>query len=348
MELSWADIRLDLIHAFTIAHGTSDHRINTVVRLTHGGLTGFGLAAPNPRYGETPASTEAALEAIADLLPDSPETFVDIMAAIDREIDGAYAAKAALDMALFDLLGKSVGAPLHRLWGLAPEAMPPTSMTIGIDTPERVKAKVREVPQFKVLKVKLDGKDDRGLIRAIREVSDQTLRVDANEGWHDREEAIHEIEWLANQGVELVEQAMPASALGDNAWLKSRSPLPLIADEAFCGARNLDEVSAAYHGINLKLMKCGGLQAAQKLIHLARFFDLEIMLGCMVASSLSIAAAAQLAPLVDYVDLDGHLLVGNDPFEALGLNDGHLTMSNRPGLGAVLRDGVTLDFRRKP
>jgi len=347
MALSWAEIRLDLIHAFTIAHGTSDHRINTVIRLDHDGMSGYGLAAPNPRYGETPATTAKALTTMASLLPVSPSAYVDIMATLNREIDGAYSAKAAMDMALFDLLGKQVGAPLHKLWGLNPAAMPPTSMTIGIDTPERVKAKVREVPQYKVLKVKLDGKDDRGLIRAIRDVSDQTLRVDANEGWRDRDEAIREIEWLATQGVELVEQAMPASAVGDNAWLKARSPLPLIADEAFCGEQNLDEVAATYHGINIKLMKCGGLQNAQKLIHLARHFDLQIMLGCMVASSLSIAAAAQLAPLVDFVDLDGHLLVGNDPFEALGLEDGRLTLSDRPGLGAVLRDGVTLDFRNR-
>lgn len=345
MQLRWTEVRVDLVHAFTIAHGTSDHRVNIAIQLEHEGKVGLGLAAPNPRYGETPASTVAALAKIACLLPESPWLFQDGMQDIDA-IPGAYAAKAALEMAMLDWVGKVANCPLYRLFGIDPGKMPPTSMTIGIDTLERVKEKVRQVPQFEVLKVKLDGENDRALISAIREVTTQTLRVDANEGWRDPEQAAREIDWLAGQGVELVEQPMPAEQTEAMAWLKPRSALPLIADESFHGHASAEALRDGFHGINIKLMKCGGLLQARRWITLARYFDLKIMLGCMVASCVSIAAAAQIAPEVDFVDLDGHLLIANDPFEGLGLHQGRLVPGVQPGLGVAIKKETHLSFRQ--
>lgn len=337
LQIQWRQVRLPLIHAFTIAHGTSDFRINTIVSIQHQGITGFGLAAPNPRYGETPTTTDQALHRIAMMLPENPLAIRSIMHKVNQHIEGAYAAKAAVDMALHDWLGKSLDAPLHYIWGIDATQIAPTSMTIGVDTPEKVQKKVREVPQFKVLKIKLNGERDRELIQAIRDVTDQPLRVDANEGWRDKTTALKEIEWLATQGVELIEQPMKAKFWGEHAWLKERSPLPLIADEALDGQGDMTALANAYHGINIKLMKCGGLLPAMDLISQARAFGMSMMLGCMVESSLGIAAAAQIAPLVDYVDLDGHLLIRDDPFLGPRLEKGRLQVPQRPGLGALER-----------
>lgn len=331
--LKWHQVQVDLKHAFTIAHGSSNHRTNLVLEFIHEEIVGLGLAAPNPRYGETPASTEQAFQTMAQRGLDSPWRYRQLLERVDSDISGSYAAKAALDMAIQDWIGKKLGAPLYQIWGINPETMPPTSMTIGIDNLDTVKRKVLEVPHFEVLKIKLDGKHDRDLIGCIRDVSSQTLRVDANEGWVDREKAAREIEWLASQGVELVEQPMPAHLHEDMAWLKPRSALPLIADESFHGSADVTALAREFHGINIKLMKCGGLQQAKAWITLARYHQLQIMLGCMVASSLAIAAAGQLAPMVDFVDLDGHLLIKNDPFQGLGLEQGRLQLSSAPGLG---------------
>jgi len=335
MRVTVTDITLRLRHTFTIAHGSSDTRPNLIVALEHEGITGYGLAAPNPRYGETPASCRAALEAMGAELEGDPRAYTGLIEAMLASHQGEYAAKAALDAALMDWAGKSLGAPLYRIWGLEPTAAPKTSMTIGIDTPEQVAERAREAAGFAVLKIKLGSPDDRALIRAIRSVTDVPLRVDANEGWHDAEEALHHIGWLAEHGVELVEQPMPAANHGDMVWLKKHSPLPLIADEAFTGINDLAKIGEAYHGINLKLMKCGGTHIARQAIAVARANDLEIMLGCMVESALGIAAAAHLSPLVDYADLDGNLLITDDPYNAHPVVDGRVRLGDGPGLGVT-------------
>ncbi len=331
---------LELRYAFTISRGTKTKSESVFVALKHEGLVGWGEAAPNARYGETPASTMSALATMIDLLGPQPTNYVHELNRVFARVEGEYAAKAALDLALHDYLGKSLNAPLYRIWGLDPSRSVPTSMTIAMAEPEQMAARAREAGAFHFLKIKLGGADDRAMIRAIRNATDRPLRVDANEGWRDREAALREIEWLASQKVELVEQPMPAAQLEDVAWLKERSPLPLIADESFTTPRSLLDLADAYHGVNIKLQKCGGLMAARDAIAIARSLGLSIMLGCMVESSVGIAAAAHLAPLADYLDLDGHLLLGNDPFDGLSLRDGCVWPSDKPGLGVAPNIGI--------
>lgn len=330
---------LPLRRRFTIARGSSDFRTNLLLAFERDGLRGFGLAAPYPRYGESPESCRLAVEAMLPLLERGDLLAWNPLAqALRRSLSGQFAAKACVEMALLDWVGKRLALPLYRLFGVDPGTMKPTSMTIGMDELEVVRAKVREASSFAVLKIKLGGQADREMIRAIREQSDQPLRVDANEGWNNRDVALREIEWLAGQGVELVEQPLPAgknaqAGLSDMAWLKERSPLPLLADESFHHAENIPALAQAFHGVNIKLMKCGGMLAALHAIAGARDHGLSVMLGCMVESGLGIAAAAHLAPLVDYVDLDGNLLLAEDVAESHPLEGGIIRLRDAPGLG---------------
>ncbi|MCB1053018.1 MAG: dipeptide epimerase [Acidobacteria bacterium] len=323
-----------LKHRFTIARGSSDFRFNVFAKLEKEGYVGFGLAAPNPRYGETHESAYAWLQShLPSLTQVDFQAYLNWSDAIQKTTPGEYAAKACLEMAGLDWLGKKYQLPLYQLLGIDPAQMKPTSMTIGIDEVETVKAKVREAHAYQVLKIKLGGQNDRAMIQAIRSVSDQILRVDANEGWKDKETALREIEWLAHQNVELIEQPLHSSQDEEMPWLKERSPLPLIADESFANARDIPRLHAGFHGVNLKLMKCGGILAGLQAIHMAKALDLQIMLGCMVESGLGIAAAAHLAPLVDYVDLDGNLLLAEDPWTAHPVVDGCIQLRKQPGLG---------------
>ncbi len=346
MRVTIFERALRLRHTFTIARGSREVNENLFLRLEHEGITAWGEASPNRRYGETPASCRATLERLCEALPETPRAYDPLLRSLAATLDGQYAALAALDMALFDWLGKSLHAPLYQIWGLDPATLPPTSLTISIDTPENVRARVRDAADFQILKIKLGGSHDRDMIRAIREVSDQALRVDANEAWHDREHALREIEWLARHKVELVEQPMPADRWEDMAWLKARSPLPLIADEAFSLPEDLLRIRKAFHGVNIKLMKCGGLVQARDALALARTLGLKTMLGCMIESSVAIAAAAQLAPLVDYADLDGNLLLADDPFLGHSVRGGRLFLNERPGLGVSPGPGWLSDSRQ--
>jgi len=337
MNIAITRKRLHLRHRFTIARGSSDVKENIFVSLSHDGVEGLGEAAPNVRYGETPDSAAAALAGLGAALALQPEKYVEAVAELHARFPGEYAAKAALDMAIMDWNGKMLGQPVYRLWGLNPASLPPTSMTIGIDEPAVIAAKTREAGDFSVLKVKLGSADDRAIIRAIRAVSAQTLRVDANEGWTEREAAIREIEWLARQQVELIEQPMPAARAADMAWLKQRSPLPLVADEAFTGPADLPALRDCYHGVNIKLQKCGGMLVARETLAAARVLGLKIMVGCMIESSLGIAAAAHLSAGADWIDLDGHLLIADDPFSGLGLARDRLLLGAGAGLGVAPR-----------
>jgi L-alanine-DL-glutamate epimerase-like enolase superfamily enzyme len=235
-------------------------------------------------------------------------------------------------MALRDLAGKRLGVPLYELMGIDPTSMPVTSFTIGMDTPEIVEQKVREAEGFAVLKVKMGTEDDRRVLETVRNVTDRVLRVDANEGW-SLEDALSRLEWLQEMGVELVEQPLPANQLTEMRELKKRSPLPLFADESVARAEDIPGLADAFDGINIKLMKCGGLGEALRMIHVARAHDMKIMLGCMIESSLAITAAAHIAPLVDFADLDGNLLITNDPFVGAEVRDGRLVLPTAPGLG---------------
>jgi L-alanine-DL-glutamate epimerase-like enolase superfamily enzyme len=252
-------------------------------------------------------------------------------------LEAQYAARAAVDIALHDWVGKRLGIPIYRLFGLDPGKAPVTTFSIGIDTPELTKQKVREAAPFPVLKVKVGLDTDEATIEAVRSVTDKPLRVDANEGWKDRETAIRKIEWLAARGVELMEQPMAADRLEDAAWLKARSPIPLFADEACLRASAIPGLAGSYHGVNVKLDKSGGLREAVRMIDTARACGLKVMLGCMISSSVSTTAAAQISPLVDFADLDGNLLIANDPYEGVAVREGRLVLPDGPGLGLRAR-----------
>jgi L-alanine-DL-glutamate epimerase-like enolase superfamily enzyme len=333
MQLSFVTRTLRLRHAFTLSRGSIREKQSLFVELIHDGVVGRGEAAPIPRYGETPQSCLAALERMREAMPESPAAYVPLLRMLEHAAPDAHAARAAIDAAIMDWLGKSLGAPLYGLWGLNPADMPPTSMTIGIDAPDRVRERAREASDFHVLKLKFGGSEDRAMVKAIRDVTDRSIRGDANEGYPDRETAVREIEWLAGKNVELMEQPLPAARLEDIRWLKERSPLPLIADEAFLSARDLPNIAEAYDGVNVKLVKCGGTLAAREAITLARSYGLKVMLGCTVESSLGIAAAAHLALLADYVDLDGNLLLSNDPYIGHPVVNGRIALRDAPGLG---------------
>jgi L-alanine-DL-glutamate epimerase-like enolase superfamily enzyme len=335
MQISFSKCTLRLSHAFTLSRGSISEKQSLFVELSHDGVVGRGEGSPIPRYGETPASCLEALERMREIITESPETYVPLLRKLEHAEPTEHAARAAMDAAIMDWVGKSLGIPLYRLWGLEPAAMPLTSMTIAIDAPERVRERAKEASEFRILKLKLGGTDDHAMVDAIREVTDRPIRGDANEGYPDREAALREIEWLAGHNVELVEQPLPAERLEDMVWLKERSPLPLIADEAFLSSDDLPGLAEAYDGINIKLVKCGGTLAGREMIAVARSHDLQVMLGCTVESSLGIAAAAHLAPLVDYVDLDGNLLLANDPYDGHPVVDGRIVLRDAPGLGVA-------------
>jgi L-alanine-DL-glutamate epimerase-like enolase superfamily enzyme len=331
-------VRLHLRHAWTTTMSSSEYRDTLELRLTRDGTTGIGAGAPIVRYHESADSGRQALESVRSLAtsgdPWRAETF---LGDAFRQLRGQYAARAALDLALHDWTGKRLGVPLYRLLGLDPDETPLTTFSIGIDTPEVTRQKVREAAEFPVLKIKVGLDSDEATIDAVRSVTGKPLRVDANEGWKDKETAVRRLEWLARRGVELVEQPMPAAMLEEAAWLKARSPLPLFADESCLRASDIPGLAGAYHGVNIKLDKAGGVREALRMIHTARACGLRILLGCMISSSVSTTAAAHLSPLADFADLDGHLLVADDPWRGVSVKDGRLVLPEGPGLGLVRR-----------
>jgi L-alanine-DL-glutamate epimerase-like enolase superfamily enzyme len=327
-------VRLRLRHTWTTTMSSSDYRDTLYVRYRRDGLTGIGEGAPIARYHEDAAGCQQAVESVADFLGSAdPLEFDKTLAQVFRLIDGKWAAKAAVDIALLDWVGQKRGVPVYALFGLDPADAPVTTFSIGIDTPEITRQKVREAEPYPVLKIKVGLDTDEATIAAVRSVTGKPLRVDANEGWKDRETAIRKIEWLATQGVEFIEQPLPAAQLDDIAWLKERSAMPIFADEACLRPEDVPGLAGAYDGINVKLDKAGGILQGYRMIQIARALGLKTMLGCMISSSVSITAAAQLSPLVDYADLDGFLLIANDPYGGVQVERGKLVLSNRPGLG---------------
>jgi L-alanine-DL-glutamate epimerase-like enolase superfamily enzyme len=341
MHLRHTPYTLQLRHAFGIASNTRTSTPALMVELEHEGITGYGEAAMPPYLGESQATAAAFCDQAATLLATVEDPFQreEILPAIDRLAAGNTAAKAAVDIALHDWIGKKLGAPWHRIWGLDTRKAPVTSYTIGIDTPEMVRVKTREAAPYKIIKVKL-GRDvatDRAMIDAIRDVTDKPITVDANQGWRERDAALQMIEWLAGRGVEFIEQPMGKDQPDDTAWLRERSPLPLIADESVQRLGDVVKAQGVFDGINIKLMKCTGLREAHQMIGLARALGLKVMLGCMTETSCAISAAAQLSPLVDWADLDGALLIANDLFDGATIEDGRIMLNDRPGIGVVKR-----------
>lgn len=332
-------VRLRLRHTWTTTMSSSEYRDNLHVRFARDGISGRGEAAPIVRYNENAESARRAVDAVRDyLLSAEPWQFDKTIREIFRRIDGEYAAKAALDIALMDWVGQKLGVPLYRHFGLDPKDTPVTTMSIGIDTPEMTRQKVREAADFPVLKIKVGLKTDEETLAAVRSVTSKPLRVDANEGWTDKEEAVRKINWLESQGVEFVEQPMPAAMSEDIRWVRGKVHIPIIADEACLHPSDIPKLQAAYDGVNIKLMKAGGMLEAFRMIQIARSLGMKTMLGCMIESSIGVTAAAHLSPLVDYADLDGNLLIANDPYAGVRVEKGRLVLPDRPGLGLTARE----------
>ncbi len=335
MRIHHRVVDLKLVHPFKIARRAVDEYRQVVSVEIDGGM---GEAPPARFYGETVETVGAALEILEAGLDGDLDAIQSVMAKLESVLGGNYAAKSAIDMALHDRLGKAFGVPLYRLWGLDPNATPPTSFTIGLDEPEVMRQKVREAGDYEILKVKLGTPQDLQIIRALREVTDKPIYADANTAWSPKE-AVRKIRELAPLGIDLVEQPTAADDLEGLKFVRERSDIPIIADESVKRAADIPALAECVDGINIKLVKCGGLLEAMRIISVARAHKLQIMMGCMIESSLGITAAAHLTPLVDYVDLDSHFLIANDPYIGVTLENGRLVLPNRPGIGAIQRVG---------
>jgi len=337
MELRFYPYTLELRHVFTVAAMSRSTTPVMMVEVEKDGIVGYGEASMPPYLGESHETAKTFLSKVDLKKYGDPVAFDDILHDIDAIAPGNHAAKAAVDIALHDWVGKKLGFAWHQVWGLDPAKTPVTTFTIGIDTPEVVRQKTREADIYKVLKVKLGKDNDKEMIETIREVTDKPIRADVNQGWKDKTQALNMIEWLATKGVEFVEQPMPKEMVEEHAWLKERSPMPIIGDEGVIRLPDVRKAWGAYHGINIKLMKCTGMQEAYKMIQLARGLEMKVMLGCMTETTCAISAATQLSPLVDFADLDGAALITNDLFDGASIVDGKMRMPEGPGIGVRKR-----------
>lgn len=334
MKLSWKPYELQLKHAFNIS--TYSRKTTPVVLTTieYDGLVGYGEASLPPYLGETQASVIEFLKKVDLSGFSNPLELEEIIHYIDSIAENNTAAKASVDIALHDLAGKIIGKPWHQLWGLKKENVPDTTFTIGIDTDEVVRQKVREVEGlFNILKVKLGGTDDKRMIETIRSVTALPLAVDANQGWKDKHQALDMILWLKEKGIVMIEQPMPKYNLDPIAWLTEESPLPIFADESVQRLRDVERMKGVFSGINIKLMKCTGMREAWQMRNLAQALGMKVMIGCMTETSCAISAATQLAPGLDFADLDGALLIQNDAFEGATLQNGKIIATDFPGIG---------------
>lgn len=334
MKLSFEPYELQLRHTFTVASYSRTTTPDVQVRIKYDGFTGYGEASMPPYLGQSVESVTAFLRKVDLEQFRDPFRIDDILTYVDGLSEGDSAAKAAVDIALHDLVGKLMGQPWYRIWGLDPGKAPDTTFTIGIDTPEVVREKTREcADKFNILKVKVGLDNDKEMIETIREITDLPIAVDANQGWKDKDKALEMIHWLAEHGVVMVEQPMPKEMLDENAWITENSPLPVFADEAIQRLKDIPSIKGAYSGINIKLMKCTGMREAWKMASYARTEGMKVMIGCMTETSCAVSAAAQLSPVVDFVDLDGNLLISNDLFEGMTVVNGRITLPDRPGIG---------------
>lgn len=339
MKLTFAPYELMLRHVFTVASFSRSTTPDIQVQIEYDGLIGYGEASMPPYLAQELGTVDSVLEFLARAakrLEDFRDPFQleEILAEIDCLDEGNAAGKAAVDIALHDLVGKMMGQPWYRIWGLNPELAPSTTYTIGIDTADVVRQKTRECAErFNILKVKLGRDNDREMIETIRSVTDLPIAVDANQGWTDRQHALDMILWLKEQGIVMVEQPMPKAQLDDIAWVTQHSPLPIFADESIQRLRDIQSLKGAFTGINIKLMKCTGMREAHKMMCTARALGMKVMIGCMTETSCAVSAAAQLSPAVDFADLDGNLLISNDRFQGVKVVAGKLTLNDLPGIG---------------
>ena len=334
LRLSFEPYELQLRHTFTVSSYSRKTTPGVQIRIDYEGFTGYGEASMPPYLGQSVETVTKFLSRVDLQQFKDPLQMDNILSYIDSLSPGDGAAKAAIDIALHDLNGKIIGLPWWRIWGLDASKTPDTTFTIGIDTPEVVREKTLEcADRFNILKVKVGLDNDKEMISTIREVTDLPLAVDANQGWTDREKALDEIHWLHENGVVMVEQPMAKERMDDNAWITERSPIPVFADEAIQRLADIPSIKGAYHGINIKLMKCTGMREAWKMVNYARSEGMKVMVGCMTETSCAVSAAAQLSPAVDFADLDGNLLITNDLFKGMEVIDGKITLSDLPGIG---------------
>ena len=336
MRLRYSPYEVQLAHTFTVASYSRNVTPDVQVEIEYDGYVGYGEASMPPYLGHTVESVTAFLSKVNLEQFADPFCLEDILSYVDSLSEGDAPAKAAVDIALHDLVGKLLGQPLYRLWGYDPAKAPATSFTIGIDTADVVRRKTLECAgKYKVLKLKVGLDNDEEMVNTVRSVTDLPLVVDANQGWTDRQKALDEIFWLSSMGVRMVEQPMPCERIDDIAWITERSPVPIIADEGIQRLRDLPGIRGAYSGINIKLMKCTGLREAGRMISYARAEGMKVMLGCMTETSCATTAAAHLSPAADFADLDGNLLISNDRFEGMTVEGGMIRLPDRPGLGLI-------------
>ncbi|MDR0824934.1 MAG: dipeptide epimerase [Prevotella sp.] len=334
MKLSFKPYDLQLRHVFTIANSSRTTTPVVLTEITYDGITGYGEASLPPYLGETQASVIEFLKKVNLEQFSSPFELEDILSYVDKITENNTAAKAAVDIALHDLVGKIMGQPWYKIWGLDKEKTPSTTFTIGIDTDEVVKQKTREAaPLYNILKVKLGRDTDKQMIEAIRTVTDKPIAIDANQGWKDKHYALDMIYWLKEHGIVMIEQPLSKYNLDDAAWITERSPLPVFADESFQRLHDVLRLRGAFTGVNIKLMKCTGMREARKMLTVARAANMQVMIGCMTETSCAISAAAQLSPAVDWADLDGNLLISNDCFRGATVVNGKLHLDDTPGIG---------------
>ena len=330
-------ITLKTRHPFVIARGgSSDYRVVWVRLADADGVEGWGEADPSAYYGETADTVLAALGKLEPHLPADPFDLEQAEARFAQLAPNSAAARAALSAALHDLVGKRLGQPLWRLWGLDPARAPRSSFTIALDTPERMREKVIEASSYPILKIKLGTDRDEEILKAIRDATDKPIRVDANAGW-TRERAFRMLPVLRDFGVEFVEQPLPPRDLEGIAALRRQGVLPVIVDESCVVATDVPRVAGAADGINIKLAKCGSLREALRMVAAARAQGMLVMVGCMIESSLGITAAAHFTPLLDAADLDGAALTVNDPFRGATIEGGQICLPTEPGLGVRRR-----------
>ena len=341
MTLRYFPYELQLRHTFTVATSSRTTTQGVQVEIEYEGLVGYGEASMPPYLQKelgTLESVQAFLKRVQDIIGefDDPFKLEEILARIDSMSESDAAAKAAVDIALHDLVGKMLGAPWYKIWGFDAAKAPSTTFTIGIDTPDVVRAKTKECAEkFNILKVKLGRDNDKEMIETIRSVTNLPIAIDANQGWKDKKYAIDMIHWLNERGIVMIEQPMPKTQIDDIAWVTEHSPLPVFADESIQRLKDVAAQKGIFSGINIKMMKCTGMREAWKMLNLARAMDMKVMIGCMTETSCACSAAAQLSPAVDFADLDGNLLIANDRFRGMEVVNGKITIPDLPGIGVV-------------
>lgn len=333
MKLAWKQYNLQLKHTFRIARNARDFVPVVILTLEHDGIISYGEASPNVRYGEDVETLNDFFSKVDLSKFDSPFAIDEILQYVDSIAVGNNSAKCAIDIALHDWVGKNLKIPLWKMWGLNPADAPLSSFTIAIDTKEIVQQKVMEAVDFPILKIKVGLENDHEMIDAIREITDKPLYVDANEGWKTREKALESVKWLKDKNIVFIEQPMPAEQFDNTKWLRDHSEIPLIADESVHHLSDVPKLAEAFDGINIKLMKSAGLREATRMIHTAKALKMKVMMGCMIETAVGISAAAQLSPMLDYCDLDGNVLISNDPFDGCRNFKGKLELTEKAGLG---------------